>query len=327
MNSTDAEINLKKRIIAARKNVRKKFSMLKLNDYDVNADVRKVMNPIIEPLEKISKNIQLPTTTSQPVTSIHHQPAKHFIPPVSSTPIPSRSRLKSFLQTLTSPSQAPSSSSSSSSLPAFDDAESIAQESEPGARADASNLTFNSESSLLHQVRNLMQKSGDTEYDMTYGPKVKEGKLILGTTPVEIKQKTSDIYIEGERFKATPGLYELIFLKHPMNYTNIDLRKYKQLLHLTNVARDGYTSSGRLIASRAYKYVNIIRPMLNPRSGSGMKYLQYTGKPVEYKFWDDPNELVDRLVLLHASLRAGNTSCANEILAVEEELREANIIY
>ncbi len=45
-------------------------------------------------------------------------------------------------------------------------------------------------------------------------------------------------------------------------------------------------------------------------------------------YWDDINELVERLYLLHGSVKDGNDSplVKNEILNIEEELREANII-
>ena len=46
-----------------------------------------------------------------------------------------------------------------------------------------------------------------------------------------------------------------------------------------------------------------------------------------YTYWDDPNELVDRLCLLHASRKAGNNNLSNEILNIESELREAGYIY
>lgn len=47
----------------------------------------------------------------------------------------------------------------------------------------------------------------------------------------------------------------------------------------------------------------------------------------DYIYWDDPNELVERLCLLLASQSAGNPSHNNEILSIMEELREAEIIY
>ena len=46
----------------------------------------------------------------------------------------------------------------------------------------------------------------------------------------------------------------------------------------------------------------------------------------DYIYWDDPNELVDRLRLLMASQAAGNPSHNNEILSIIEELREAKIL-
>ncbi|CAG9137606.1 unnamed protein product, partial [Plutella xylostella] len=43
-------------------------------------------------------------------------------------------------------------------------------------------------------------------------------------------------------------------------------------------------------------------------------------------YWDDPNELIERLQLLIASKDAGNTNHDNEILSIIEELKEAGII-
>ncbi len=48
---------------------------------------------------------------------------------------------------------------------------------------------------------------------------------------------------------------------------------------------------------------------------------------MDYVFWDDPNELVDRLRLLMAEKAAGNISHTNEIHAIIEELREVGYIY
>ncbi len=48
---------------------------------------------------------------------------------------------------------------------------------------------------------------------------------------------------------------------------------------------------------------------------------------MDYVYWDDPNELVDRLRLLMAEQAAGNMSHTNEIHAIIEELREAGYIY
>jgi hypothetical protein len=47
---------------------------------------------------------------------------------------------------------------------------------------------------------------------------------------------------------------------------------------------------------------------------------------IDLIYWDDPNELVERLHLLIASQAAGNFNHRNEIISIIEELREANII-
>ena len=47
---------------------------------------------------------------------------------------------------------------------------------------------------------------------------------------------------------------------------------------------------------------------------------------MDYVFWDDPNELINRLRLLLAELEAGNQSHTNEIHSVIEELKEVGYI-
>lgn len=49
-------------------------------------------------------------------------------------------------------------------------------------------------------------------------------------------------------------------------------------------------------------------------------------RKTQYTYWDDPNELVERLYLLHCSKEAGNTGLDNEIISIVEELREAGYI-
>lgn len=64
------------------------------------------------------------------------------------------------------------------------------------------------------------------------------------------------------------------------------------------------------------------------RDGSGLleeKFIPYT-QNITYEYYDDPNELVDRLRLLMASKSAGNSNHAQEINSILEELRERKII-
>ena len=66
------------------------------------------------------------------------------------------------------------------------------------------------------------------------------------------------------------------------------------------------------------------------KSGSGLpKFMiaRQTEYPLDLRYWDDPNELVDRLRLLIAERSAGNNNHDNEIHAIVEELRESKIIF
>lgn len=66
------------------------------------------------------------------------------------------------------------------------------------------------------------------------------------------------------------------------------------------------------------------------KSGAGitlpdlMRYKK--NENISYTYWNEPNELVDRLRLLIASKSAGHSGNTNEIMSIVEELREADII-
>lgn len=64
------------------------------------------------------------------------------------------------------------------------------------------------------------------------------------------------------------------------------------------------------------------------KSGKGLQneFVKY-GDRVVYEYYDDPNELCDRLKLLVSSKQAGNTNHDYEINSIVEELREAGIIH
>ena len=61
------------------------------------------------------------------------------------------------------------------------------------------------------------------------------------------------------------------------------------------------------------------------RQGRGLpidESMTVTDNAIDYVYWDDPNELVDRLGLIVASRAAGHTGHDNEIASIVEELRE-----
>ena len=78
-------------------------------------------------------------------------------------------------------------------------------------------------------LENFVSKKG---MDKTFGIKKKEGKLHIGDKLLNFED--DDIIIDGEVFEGTPGLWELITLQEPINYTNEDLKNYENLLIKTN---------------------------------------------------------------------------------------------
>lgn len=72
---------------------------------------------------------------------------------------------------------------------------------------------------------------------------------------------------------------------------------------------------------KARKFKKIVK------SGDGLerKFIPYS-ENIVYEYYDDPNELCDRLRLLVSSKSAGNTNHDQEINSIIEELRERNII-
>ena len=73
------------------------------------------------------------------------------------------------------------------------------------------------------------------------------------------------------------------------------------------------------------------KDLKNVETGQGMLRMKVIKERDRVKnlhtYWDDPNELVDRLCLLHASQEAGNTNVINEITSIITELRQAGYIH
>jgi hypothetical protein len=155
--------------------------------------------------------------------------------------------------------------------------------------------------------------------DRTYGPrKLSNGTIKLGDK--EIKFIGNTLVIGGITRLLTPGLVSLLFSKHPYRYTAQELVTYKSILVQTSAH---LTIDGTKIKTGGDKYKNIITKLFASGGGGLSVRLQKHNSLV---YWNDPNELVDRLRLLLATRSAGNTGVSNEILSIYEELHEAGII-
>ena len=111
-----------------------------------------------------------------------------------------------------------------------------------------------------------------------------------------------DIKIDGEIYEGTDGLWSLITRKTPKNYTQTDLKRYKELLHETSAMHQHNDSkSSYLRASGGEKWTRILRPIWQEfesigsipqqsRSDKGDDADSLDGTPVIYNYGDDDNE-------------------------------------
>lgn len=338
MEQQEALINLSNAI-------RQKYMQLKLNDSNLSVELEKKYRPIITPLKELvhqNKIKQLPNQNNilkhASPTSIytHHTPLKQERP-ITEKP---RKLLEDYPAT--------SSTTADYNKPINyddDDNEYFYHGEDETPRsifakfiATPENLNQTIEQFSIDYgdiasdyIINLLADAPGT--DKAYGLKhdSKTDSFKMGKDIVEIKH--NDLFINGNQYEGSRGLYELITRAEPdiRLYTEKDLENYKKILLSTNVINRAYDPKLQLRGNRGRKYKKIIAPLLkhstdsSPTSGKGL-FSVVSGKPYDYVYWDDPNELVDRLRLLYASSSAGNNSHQNEINSIIKELREAHII-
>ncbi|GBP03667.1 hypothetical protein EVAR_68844_1 [Eumeta japonica] len=216
----------------------------------------------------------------------------------------------------------------------------IVNQSSNASGSDNEDEFYSQTSNTEDSFSNLSLLEVRNELDTNYGPhKDLNNKWKFGNSHIDFDQ--DKIQVGGQIWALTPGLFSLMFHKTPRNYDKSELEIYKKILTSTNAYRRDYKPDGQIKGTKAYKYKHIIQKLFkeekqkkSPESVLHAPKANYLGggtmqlnphKP-NYIYWDDPNELVDRLRLLIASQAAGHSNHNNEIVSIIEELREANII-
>lgn len=306
---------LKKSVIKARNIIRKKFQDLHNQKLSTKEYVSETYKPIIEPLEKLVKNGNL---KNEAQSIIKHEPTKlkneketRFFPEsVFKTALPSH-RKNQFTT--------PSTNEMSSSMV-----------------HDVSGISTMYEDDANGRVN---QMKSDLKQDKDYGFHYVNGELKLGKEKVHVKsgEDGENTYvIKNKRFAVTPGLTSLLMNRNPSHFTEDELEEYKDMLKLTSAHKKNFDKKGSIKRSPSHPKFKLIGQLFPPGKtrGGSLKKLQTNYKRVnqhedssfDYVYWDNPNELVDRLRLLKASQAAGHTGHDNEIISIIEELREAKII-
>lgn len=349
-------------LLKARTAVKNKYDTLKSDIAAAQLDVQQKFKPISEPLKELvtqlkTENLLIkeePFHLTTPKT-----PQRGPKPLFSSTPIgfpitPKRSQVSQQPTILQPPVD-------------YVDTQVVAEagfDEDDGEAVDVSLTTLKREleaagttaefENFLKQFQGLAKifvegifRDTNNEYEHHYGVRFNPVNSKFEVGDSELNFAEQDLVItrpSGETFTyvGTPGLYELLFKKHPVgDFTEKDQKQYVDLLRRTNAIRRHYNADSPLLGT-GKKYSQIIKPLLmkqpglegrRPRTlssakktGSGVAVLKLNNKKVEFVPWKDPNVLVNRLRTLLSSKSAGHTGHNNEIVYIIEELREAKII-
>ncbi|XP_047035544.1 uncharacterized protein LOC124641502 isoform X3 [Helicoverpa zea] len=179
--------------------------------------------------------------------------------------------------------------------------------------------------------------------NIPFGIRSENKKLLMGNSIVSFSKIDSVnddnvilIKVGDKTYSLTAGLKELLLRRKPdlKLISSKDKLVYKDMLHYTNAHKRDFNPNGQIRGDKGIKYRDIIKPLFSEslnnnivtKFGGSLPTLKKYRNNTDLVYWDDPNELVDRLKLLIASRDAGNTNHDNEILSIIEELKEADII-
>ena len=184
-----------------------------------------------------------------------------------------------------------------------------------------------------------------------------DDNLKIGYRPVKIEN--DDIIINDERFKGTPGLWELITsnnIPEKEKYKAEDLANYITIMNITKAT---YDKNNKRIGGNNNKMNKLIKPLVIAlEEGGGDKLIkkinkhfgfeEETDEEEEYEEYEeeyeeeyiqpstigtglkilpsDPNALIDRFDLLFSSKKAGHTGVRNEIVSILDKLKRQGVI-
>ena len=96
-------------------------------------------------------------------------------------------------------------------------------------------------------------RGNEQDFDRYYGLShdLTTEAFTLGNTPVRLEG--SDLMIHNVRFPGTVGLYELLFKKNPVAYTQADLDQYMDMLKRTNAYRRNFDPNLQIQGTQSAK--------------------------------------------------------------------------
>lgn len=306
-------MDLTKDLIAATESVRKKYEEMRRGKFDLNTDLEEVFKPVTKPLKEV-----LEKSSSQNEKSQQQQKQLQQQQQLLQQTYQQQQQHQQLLQQTQDQQH-----KHARQLETLQHKSSI----QPSpARSSIPPLRAQKDSPVLHQnyytpfLEKVMYEPENT--DQIYGLRYDNysNQFHIGNKPVQIEN--GDLIIDGKKFQGTLGLYQWLVRKHPPDTDSTDKEVFKRIVQETSAHKENYSPTGNIAVNKSWKFKNVIEKDLV--SGSGF-YKTY--KPnVDYRYYDDPNELCTRLRKLYASQAAGSSAHFNEINEILEELREGGYI-
>ena len=104
--------------------------------------------------------------------------------------------------------------------------------------------------------------------DVTFGIRKEKGHHFIGNQHVIIKDDDIIIAKDGEKFKGTDGLWELITSREPIDFNKEDIDEYERLMVKTNALHREYDPlNPRPSGSMGKKWKNILGPIWYKKQG------------------------------------------------------------
>ena len=285
-------------IVKASNAIRKKHRMLKWGKEAIETSMKEVFKQIITPLQEMADRMPAqPNTVKKEVPSI-----KQELPVEDEEEEASTMRGEDDLMSFQSASE--------HTIPTY----------------TTSSPIVHKETDNLFKYLKILSNNQTSTLNTVYGVRSLTSGLKIGDKSSGFDDDT--IRIGDTRYTKTPGLIELLVKKKPELglVKESDTRNYQQIVRDSNAHRKNDNFNSSLRKGTEPKVVDYLYPLMENKSGRGLLNVVANG-PIDYVYWDDRNELVDRLRLLLASRAAGSSSYVNEVNSIIEELREAAIIY
>lgn len=326
-NKMNEEKIFKEKVLRSAEAVRKKVKVLRDIKSNNNMMLETMLKPVTDPLNEMVKKDDNNLSISDTDLDNNGFKFNKLVKTLKYSPAEDGKKESLANKTLLRKSSESDLDNSEYELNEDDSSQDDSISHESISQNDSNNASFKTSDSYASPSEDPTWQKQYLHMNIPFGVRMARGKLMLGSYPISANDK--ELKIGGERYCLTQGLNDLLFKKIPdlQMVTENDKRLYKTLLLKTNAHRRDFDPNKPIKSNKGMKYLHIIKPLFElTKQGDGLPSMKKVKRDISYVYWDDPNELVERLKLLIASRDAGNTGLDNEIISIIEELREAGLV-